>query len=77
MRKRILVMILSFGAIIAFGYALGGLGSYLVGQKRPLVIAAGLVGGVASSFAAMRVWRSYLSDIAAEDAEKEREERPL
>ena len=71
-------MILCFGAIIAFGYALGGLGSYMMGIKKPLVIAVGLVSGVAASYLALRVWRSYLDEIAAEDAaleaEKENEE---
>ena len=66
MRKRLLVLFLSFGTIIAFGYALGGLGSYMFGEGKPLVIAAGLTGGALSGFMALRIWRSYLDDIDRE-----------
>ena len=68
MTKRLLVLFLSFGTIIAFGYALGGLGGYMYDKGKPLVIAAGLIGGCASAAAAMKIWRSYLTDIEAEDA---------
>lgn len=71
MRKRLLVLFLSFGTIIAFGYALGGLGSYMFGEGRPLIIAAGLAGGAVSAFIALKVWRSYLDDIEKEDREAE------
>ena len=70
MTKRLLVLFLSFGTIIAFGYALGGLGGYMYDKGKPLVIAAGLIGGCLSAAAAIRIWRSYLSDIEAEDAAK-------
>jgi hypothetical protein len=63
MQKRLLVLFLSFGTIIAFGYALGGLGGYMFGEGKPLVIAAGLSGGALSGFMALRIWRSYLDDI--------------
>ena len=69
MTKRLLVLFLSFGTIIAFGYALGGLGGYMYDKGKPLVIAAGLIGGCASAAAAMKIWRSYLTDIEAEDAQ--------
>lgn len=39
-------------------------------KGKPLVIAAGLIGGCLSAAAAIRIWRSYLSDIEAEDAAK-------
>ena len=68
MTKRLLVLFLSFGTIIAFGYALGGLGGYMYDKGKPLVIAAGLIGGCASAAAAMKIWRSYLTDIEADDA---------
>lgn len=68
MTKRLLVLFLSFGTIIAFGYALGGLGGYMYDKGKPLVIAAGLIGCCASAAAAMKIWRSYLTDIEAEDA---------
>lgn len=71
--KRILVLILSFSTIIAFGYALGGLWGYMVGRGRPLVIALGLAGGAVCACVALRLWRSYLEDIEKEDAEKEKQ----
>ena len=67
MRQRVLVLFLSFGTIIAFGYALGGLGSYMFGEGKPLVIAAGLIGGALSGFMALKIWRTYLDDIERED----------
>ena len=69
MRKRLMVLFLSFGTIIAFGYALGGLGSYMFGEGRPLVIAAGLIGGALSAILAMKIWRTYLDDIERENKE--------
>ncbi|NLX84326.1 MAG: hypothetical protein GXZ00_01730 [Synergistaceae bacterium] len=69
MFKRLLVLFLSFGTIIAFGYALGGLGGYMFDQGKPRVIAAGLVGGILSATLAMIIWRTYLNDIDKEDAE--------
>lgn len=69
MRKRLLVLFLSFGTIIAFGYALGGLGGYMFDQGKPLVIAAGLIGGVVSAILALKIWRTYLNDIDRENEE--------
>jgi hypothetical protein len=69
--KRVTVLCMSFGTIIAFGYALGGLWGYIVGHGRPKVIALGLTVGIALAFAAMRIWRTYLEDIEREDREKE------
>ena len=70
--KRVTVLCLSFGTIIAFGYALGGLWGYIVGHGRPKVIALGLLAGVVMAFAAMRIWRTYLDDIDKEDRKKEK-----
>ena len=69
MCKRLLVLILSFRTIIAFGYALGGLGGYMFDQGKPLVIAAGLIGGVVSAILALKIWRTYLNDIDRENEE--------
>ena len=69
MYKRLLVLFLSIGTIVAFGYALGGMGGYLYGKGRPLVAAGGLFGGCLSSYAALKLWKVYLEDIAAEDRE--------
>lgn len=60
------MLLLSFGSIIGYGYALGGLGGYLFDRGRPLVIAAGLIGGTISAIAAIAVWRRYLEDIRRE-----------
>ena len=67
MRKRLLVLFLSFGTIIAFGYALGGLGGYMFDQGKPKVVAAGLIGGKVSAYIALKVWRTYLDDIDREN----------
>jgi hypothetical protein len=67
MWKRLLVLFLSFGTIIAFGYALGGLGGYMFDRGKPLVIAAGLGGGILSALLALKVWRVYLDDLEKED----------
>lgn len=70
MCKRLLVLFLSFGTIISFGYALGGLGGYIFDQGKPLVIAAGLGGGIAMATAALKIWGTYLDDLKKEDEEK-------
>ncbi len=67
MHKRLLVLFLSFGTIIAFGYALGGLGGYIFDQGKPMMIAAGLAGGIVSAFLALKIWKSYLDDIEREN----------
>ncbi len=67
MYKRLLVLFLSFGTIIAFGYAPGGLGGYMFDQGKPKVIAAGLIGGIVSAYIALKVWRTYLDDIDREN----------
>lgn len=64
-----MVLFLSFGTIIAFGYALGGLGGYMFDRGKPLVIAAGLGGGIVSALLALKVWRIYLDDMEREDKE--------
>ena len=64
MQKRLLVLFLSFGTIIAFGYALGDLGGYMCSERASLLLSlAGLTGGALSGFMALRIWRSYLDDI--------------
>lgn len=64
-----MVLFLSFGTIIAFGYALGGLGGYIFDRGKPLVIAAGLGGGIVLAILALKVWRVYLDDLEKEDNE--------
>ncbi len=72
MNRRISVLCLSIGTIVAYGYALGGLGGYMFGRGRPLLVAAGLIGGTLCAWLALHIWRVYLDEIAAEDAEIER-----
>lgn len=68
MNKHTLVLILSFATIICYGYALGGLGAYMTGQRRPLVIAAGLIGGTLCTWLALKLWQQFLDDVKREDA---------
>lgn len=72
MVTRILVLCLSFSTMICYGYALGGLGGYLFGRGKPLVIAAGLVGGTLCALMALRIWKRCLDEIAKDTAELER-----
>ncbi len=65
-----MVLFLSFGTIIAFGYALGGLGGYIFDRGKPLVIAAGLGGGIISALLALKIWRIYLDDLEEEEEEE-------
>ncbi|MDO4562066.1 MAG: hypothetical protein Q4C86_14120 [bacterium] len=67
MNKRLIVLFLSFSTIIAYGYALGGLGSYAMGVPKPLPIAAGLIGGTLCAYLALKIWRLYLTEIEAEN----------
>ena len=67
MSKRLIVLFLSFSTIIAYGYALGCLGSYAMGVPKPLPIAAGLIGGTFCAYLALKIWRLYLAEIEAEN----------
>ena len=67
MNKRLIVLFLSFSTIIAYGYTLGGLGSYAMGVPKPLPIAAGLIGGTLCAYLALKIWRLYLTEIEAEN----------
>ena len=71
MSKRLIVLFLSFSTIIAYGYALGGLGSYAMGEPKPLPIAAGLIGGTFCAYLALKIWRLYLAEIEAENRRME------
>lgn len=66
MNKRLIVLVLSFATIICFGYALGGVGAYVMGKEKPLVIAGGLIGGGFCLLLALKLWRQFL-----EETEKE------
>ncbi|MDR3279688.1 MAG: hypothetical protein LBT23_04170 [Synergistaceae bacterium] len=70
--KRIATLICSMTVIVFFGYALGGVGGYLMGRGQPRTIAWGLAGGSLLAYMAIRIWRSYLKDV--ESAEQGRED---
>lgn len=74
MKKRLTVLFLSFSTIIAFGYALGGLGSWAMGHPKPFTIAAGLIIGCACAWLALRIWRVYLAEIQEENKKLRLEE---
>ena len=66
MNKRLIVLILSISTIVAYGYALGGLGSYAMGVPKPVPIAAGLLCGTVFVVAALKLWKSYLEELERE-----------
>lgn len=70
MNKRILVLIFSFATIICYGYVLGGIGAYMMGLSKPLVIVAGFIGGTLCIWLALKLWRSFLDDIERETEAK-------
>lgn len=67
MNKRLIVLILSFATIVAYGYALGGLGSYAAGRPQPVPMIGGLVIGTVCGYFAIKIWKVYLTEIAEED----------
>ncbi|OUO95240.1 hypothetical protein [Cloacibacillus sp. An23] len=71
MNKRLIVLLLSISTIVAYGYALGGLGSYAMGVPKPVPIAAGLTSGTIFAAAALKLWKSYLDELERERAELE------
>ena len=68
---RITVLCLSMSTMIGYGYALGGLGGYLFGKGRPMVIAMGFIGGTLCALVELRLWRIYLNDLSKECSETE------
>ncbi|WP_039879423.1 hypothetical protein [Jonquetella anthropi] len=64
---RQLVLYLSLAALLAYGYALAGLGGRLVGRGRNDYIIWGLLAGSACAALALILWRR---DEAAEEKKK-------
>lgn len=64
MNRRLAVLILSIGSVVGFGYALGGLGGYLLGKGDMRYVAGGLTGGFAAALGALRLWKDYLAELA-------------
>ena len=65
------VLLLSMGTIVLYGYALAGMGGYLLGRGRIDYILLGLFGGSISAWAALFLWKKYL---VALDSEEEKSE---
>ena len=57
---RITVLLLSLGAIVGYGYALAGLGGFLVGRGSIPYITRGLAGGTVSAAAALWIYSKNL-----------------
>lgn len=53
MGMRHAVLVLSMGTVVLYGYALAGLGGYMMGRGRPDYIAFGLIFGTLSGAAAI------------------------
>lgn len=68
MIKRIAVLILSFTTLVCYGKAIRGLAGYLAGKGDPLMIAAGIAGGTAAAFLAIKLWRIYLAEFEEENS---------
>ena len=57
---RITVLLLSMGTIILYGYALAGMGGYLLGHGRLDYILWGISAGTASAVTALWLWKKNL-----------------
>ncbi len=64
---RLIVLLLSMGTVVLYGYALAGLGGYFLGKGRPDYIFIGLVMGSASAAAALLLWRKFLLQFEEKD----------
>lgn len=58
---RLIVTILSICTVFAYGYALAGLGGYLIGKGSADYIIWGLLSGTACGAAALALWRRNIS----------------
>lgn len=65
------VLLLSMGTIVLYGYALAGMGGYLLGRGRIDYILFGLFGGSISAWAALFLWKKYLLALDREWEERE------
>ena len=68
--QRITTLILSVGTIVAYGYAIGGVGGYLFGKGRPVIAALGLLGGSLMAAAALKLWKKCLDNMAISNGMK-------
>lgn len=66
------VLLLSMGTIVLYGYALAGMGGYLLGRGRIDYILFGLLGGSLSAWAALFLWKKYLVTLRDDGEEPDR-----
>ncbi|EHM09340.1 hypothetical protein TheveDRAFT_0153 [Thermanaerovibrio velox DSM 12556] len=66
MNKRLLVLVLSISSVAAYGYALGGLGGFLLGRGSVTYVVLGLAGGTGCALLALKLWREYLKEVFGE-----------
>jgi hypothetical protein len=57
---RIIVLLLSIATIVLYGYALAGVGGFLIGKGRLDYIIWGLTGGTGTAVAALWIWKRSL-----------------
>ncbi|MDI9388766.1 MAG: hypothetical protein QM441_06005 [Synergistota bacterium] len=63
---RLFVLFLSMGSVYGFGYALAGMGGFLLGRGRLDYIVLGLLTGCALAAAALLLWRRWLLTVSDE-----------
>lgn len=57
---RIIVMLLSITTLVLYGYALAGMGGYLMGRGRLDYIVLGLLGGTITAGLALWLWKKNM-----------------
>ena len=60
MGMRHAVLVLSMGTVVLYGYALAGLGGYMMGRGRPDYFAFGLIFCTLSGAASIFLWKKYI-----------------
>ncbi len=68
---RLIVTILSMSTVVAYGYALAGLGGFLVGKGSLHYIIWGLIGGTICGAAAIILWRKNIAEFYVQDQGEE------
>ncbi|MCF4152590.1 hypothetical protein L2W58_12365 [Dethiosulfovibrio sp. F2B] len=57
---RIIVLLLSITTVVLYGYALAGMGGFLIGRGRIDYIVWGLAGGTTTAVAALWLWKKSI-----------------
>ena len=76
---RLIILLLSMGAVTFYGYALAGLAGFFIGKGRLDYIVFGLVFGTGSAGVSLLLWRRWLSLLEKEMPEdrSDEEEEPF